>query len=229
MDTEDAPVSRVELSPIVIPLGTPQRVDWREADVLNPVRDQGDCVCCWAFVAVTLLESVRKIKFPEENLKQLSPQFLLQCVCPNPPDNIVVGASKCYTYTKMDDFHPKLEPIDTLKIDDYNTIYGWEREKIFMTVADHPVAAVMDVTQELKDLKDGIYEGPRFVPPRGFLRHAVVIIGYGTDENTGKNFWLIQNSWGETWGVNGVGKVNRDVKVNGKYLVRRISYPIFHC
>ncbi|KAK8647348.1 hypothetical protein V6N13_121090 [Hibiscus sabdariffa] len=34
----------LKLSPIVIPLGTPQRVDWRETDVLNSVRDQRDCV-----------------------------------------------------------------------------------------------------------------------------------------------------------------------------------------
>ncbi|KAK8643271.1 hypothetical protein V6N13_012574 [Hibiscus sabdariffa] len=212
MDTEDAPVSRVELSLIVIPLGTPQRVDWREADVLNPVRDQGDCVCCWTFVAVTLLESVRKIKFPEENLKQLSPQFLLQSVCPNPPIRSVIGASKCYTYTitktfdwlkqnsvqtekdcpylgkMMDDFSPKIQPIDCLKIDDYGTLNGWEREKILMTVADHPVGAVMDYTPELSALKDEIYEGPSIIPAAGYPRHAVVIIGYGTDETTGKNY-----------------------------------------
>lgn len=31
------------------------------------------------------------------------------------------------------------------------------------------------------------------------LDHAVVLMGYGTDSETGEDYWLIQNSWGPRW------------------------------
>ena len=56
----------------------------------------------------------------------------------------------------------------------------------------------------------------------------MTIISYGTegDGPNAKNYWLIMSSWGEYWGVRGVGRVSRDHRIGDKYLVRRISYPI---
>lgn len=33
------------------------------------------------------------------------------------------------------------------------------------------------------------------------INHAVVLEGYGTDEETGEDYWLIRNSWGPLWGT----------------------------
>jgi cathepsin L len=38
--------------------------------------------------------------------------------------------------------------------------------------------------------------------PTRDVNHAVVLEGYGTDEATGQDYWLIRNSWGPLWGTN---------------------------
>ena len=37
--------------------------------------------------------------------------------------------------------------------------------------------------------------------------HAVAIVGYGTDEDSGLEYWLVRNSWGSGWGVDGYIKI----------------------
>lgn len=39
--------------------------------------------------------------------------------------------------------------------------------------------------------------------------HAVKIIGWGTDAKSGKDYWLVANSWNESWGENGFFRILR--------------------
>jgi len=43
--------------------------------------------------------------------------------------------------------------------------------------------------------------------------HAVTIVGYGTDAST--KYWILQNSWGTSWGTNGFARVKRGANVVG--------------
>jgi len=55
------------------------------------------------------------------------------------------------------------------------------------------------------------------------LTHAVVLTGYGTTKD-GKDFWTLQNSWGETWGNKGYGNVVRGKNMCA--IANLASYPV---
>ncbi|XVF88701.1 hypothetical protein PTKIN_Ptkin19aG0071400 [Pterospermum kingtungense] len=240
----------IKLEPIRIPDGHPNYLDWRDRGILKNVRNQGRCQCCWAIIAIQVVEAVWYCTYNKE-LKPLSPQMLLDCVNQNPKKeeqdkrgcytlsalkafewltNSEVYAEADYTYqAKRGRCRRIKKPSARVKIDKVETIKGSQRETIFVRVTSHPVAAVVDAYPEFVDLRGEIYEGPKKKPVKKVLQHAVAIIGYGTEGNgpTAKNYWLIMSSWGKDWGVNGVGRVSRDHMVNDDYLVRRISYPVF--
>ena len=39
------------------------------------------------------------------------------------------------------------------------------------------------------------------------LDHATLVVGYGKQPVTGTEYWIMKNSWGDTWGIGGYMKL----------------------
>ena len=54
------------------------------------------------------------------------------------------------------------------------------------------------------------------------MDHGFAIVGYGTDG--GKDYWIVRNSWGASWGEHGYVRLLRGKNACG--IANGASYPI---
>jgi len=87
---------------------------------------------------------------------------------------------------------PLFGPHMTLFLPDLSKVKQWLN-------LGKPVGALVSTTRSFMSPVDGVVAFETGVFPG---RHAIVIVGYG-DDAIGTEHYLICNSWGSSWGVNG--------------------------
>ena len=72
----------------------------------------------------------------------------------------------------------------------------------------------------LQHYHNGIFYDPSCT--KNNINHAVTVVGYGT--NGKQDYYIIKNSWGTSWGMNGYGYIARN-KDNMCGIASFASYP----
>jgi len=180
------------------------------------ILNQGHCGSCWAFGAAESLSNRFCTQFGV--LVELSPQYLVSCDWGSYGCN---GGFPGQAWRYMrDDGLPTLDCVpytsgssgssgscpsscangDEMKFYKAASEYSLSSiDDIKTDIANHgPVEAAFSVYQDFMTYKSGIYEHKSGKYLGG---HAIKIVGWG--EQDGTPYWIVANSWGTGWGMEG--------------------------
>lgn len=73
-------------------------------------------------------------------------------------------------------------------------------------IENGPISATFSVMEDFPTYRHGIYQ---HVSGKFLGGHAILIVGYGTENGT--DYWTVKNSWSEYWGEGGFFRIRRGV------------------
>ncbi len=217
----------------------PKEVDWRNAGAVTAVMNQKACKACWAFSATGSLEGQHFLK--EKKLVSLSEQNLIDCSKLDGNNgcqrgnmdkafsyikrNNGIDTEESYPYQAHDGFCRFQRSSVGAILSGYRGIPSGNVTALTVAVAEiGPISAGMDASlytfQHFNG--SGVYSDTRCSSAN--LNHAVLVVGYGTTAS-GTDYFMVKNSYGQSWGMNGYAMIKRDSS-NLCGLATRASFPI---
>lgn len=196
-----------------------RKYSWNDTDLLSPVKNQGQCGSCWAFSTTTALETFMRQR--NHSVNRLSEQELVDCstkdygcnggMMHTAFDYIIENGglydNKDYEYVAEMQNCSKpfnISKVHGSNISKYNFVIPNSVLDMKLSVLQNPVPIAVDANNiYFRFYKDGVIDVPMNVSKT--LNHAVVLIGYDYDEKG--EYWIIQNSWGKKWGIDGFCKI----------------------
>lgn len=217
---------------------TPDEVDWVKKGAVTQVKDQGQCGSCWSFSAAGALEGAYAIQtgLIYDEIVSFSEQQLVDC------DNLRNGGrdhgcngglmDNAFTWIGKngglctEEDYPYIygngptgdvcnktcRTVAGSDVQSYVDVIPSNDDAMMQALAGQPVAVAIEADQrEFQLYKSGVFTGTCGKN----LDHGVLLVGYGTDHNSGLDYYKVKNSWGQTWGENGYILLGRGKKSDG--------------
>ena len=205
----------------------PSSIDWRTKGAVSSVKDQGQCGSCWAFSSTGAVEGAWALH--GSPLVDLSEQELVDCAT-----GVSYGSNGCNGGQMDGAFKYVIEHGQCL-LTDYPYVSGVSEKggscqkcaavahisscsdvksndqvSLKVAVSQQPVAVAIEAdTRYFQSYSSGVLDSAACGTS---LDHGVLIVGYGAQN--GQDYWLVKNSWSETWGEQGYIKILRSDSTN---------------
>ncbi|KAL2089216.1 hypothetical protein ACEWY4_016115 [Coilia grayii] len=191
----------------------PARFDWRDEGKVGPVQNQGACGGCWAFSIVGAMESVRAKN--GRPLEELSVQQVIDC---SYRDQGCDGGSTVRALGWLKETQEKLvkksdypykgtsgichyfdQSEDGVSVNNFEAYdFSEEEELMKQWLVDYgPLVVTVDAVS-WQDYLGGVIQHHC---SSHYANHAVQITGYDTTGDV--PYWIVRNSWGTSWGIDG--------------------------
>jgi len=212
--------------------------DWVSKGAVTPIEDQLQCGSSPYFSAVTSMEACHF--FGTGKLIVLSVQNMVDC--PRDTENqgcnggemyatfqVIQGekgidTNSCYPYVGEEGEACKFNPDPPCcgsTIGSYVNVTPTE-DAVQLGILKVPVASAMDASLSSFQLyTSGVYSDPQCSSQE--VDHGIAIVGYGVDSSSGLDYWILKNTWGKDWGMEGYMWIAR----NDGNMCGIASYPSY--
>jgi cathepsin L len=213
--------------------------DWRQAGAVTPIKNQGQCGSCWSFSTTGSTEGAHFLS--TNNLVSLSEQNLVDC-------SKAEGNQGCNggLMTQAFEYIIKNDGIDTEASYPYKGVDGtckFSASNVGATISSYksiatgsetslassassigPISVAIDASHSsFQFYRSGVYYEAACSSTQ--LDHGVLVVGLGTDSASNRDFYLVKNSWGPSWGESGYIQMSRN-RNNNCGIATMASYPI---
>merc|ERR1719262_1297577 len=218
--------------------GSPEAtVDWRQKGAVTEVKNQGRCGSCWSFSTTGSIEGINAIvggnltSFSEQELVDCDTHFdhgcqgglmdyAFQFVMKNGLDT-----EKDYPYKGVQGYcDTNKQNRKVVTIDGFEDVEAGNEKEMVEVVTRQPLSVAIQANHPNFQLyTGGVFDDEGCGEQ---LDHGVLVVGYGTDEDTKQEYWIMKNSWGGLWGEEGFMRMKMGVAPSGICGIAKMSsYP----